>query len=503
MSQISNFVTSGQVAFFAYPEADLAEFPGYLGESVFPQSISQGFGTPTPQYIPDPAVPGNMLIVGYTYTQPELAQAQINQRWVRPAITYLEQCRRKRCGQTWIIKADACNRPDTLSVWESVLVIEGLQMTNMEISDIKSDTEDTTVGMSGQFSATDFYFIFTARFSERADSIVLAEVLDIMYADAVSCGSCAQISDGTQKIYALTGLNTGSPGLSPQVAYATDGGSTWATKDIPTLGAKSANRMSAVGQYIVVVSEADGAHHYIPKSSIASSSWTRVNTGYVATKSPRAIYAASGNRIFMGAAGGYIYMARNITTQVEVVEDGSNTTQNCNDVHGQGTSIIVAAHNSNVLQFSTNGGNSFQLVTTSAGLNGPEAGANITRVWVKNSYVWYVGTNTGKLWYTTDRGYTWTQRNLPNQSSISVINDIKFTPGRSEHGVLACEVGGVGKVYRTISGGRDWYDSDPAVAGIPTATRYNAVALADVYAIAAGGKNVANDGVVAIAEATE
>lgn len=503
MTQISPFVTSGQVAFFAYTQPDLTELAGYLGESVYPQSLSQGFGTPTPIYVPDPSRAGNQIIVGYTYTTPELAQAQINQRWHRLSALYLDGVRRKKCMQTWLIKADSCGRQDTLDTWESVVVIEGLQLTNFEISDIKAlSGEDAEVPISGQFSATDFYFLFTARFAERLDSTNLSEVLDIIYADEVSCGSCAPVSDGTLKLYALEGLNTGSPGLSARVVYSTNGGSSGSAKDIATLGGKTANRLEAVGRYIVVVSEADGAHHYIPKSTIASSSWTRVSSGYVGGASPRAIYAASGSRVFIGGAGGYIYLSRNITTSVEVVEDGSNTTQNVNDIHGVGTAIIVAVHNSNVVQFSTNGGNSFQKVTTDAGLNGPEAGANLTAVWAQSPYVWYVGTNTGKLWYTTDRGYTWTQRTLPGQSGISVINDIKFSVPRREHGVVAVERAGAGVILRTITGGREWYDAEPGVAGLPTNTRINAVALADVYAIAAGGKN-GSDGIIAIAEATE
>lgn len=503
MPQTSPFVTGGDVSFFAYPQPDLGELPGYLGETVYPQSLSQGLGTPTPIYVPDPAIAGNQIIAGYTYTTPELAQAQINQRWHRYSIMYLEQIRRKKCPQVWIIKADSCNRPDTLDVWEQVLLIEGLQLTNFEVSDIKATSgEDAEVPFSGQFSATDFYFLFTARFAERMDTVNLTEVLDIIFADEVSCGSCSAVSDGTQKLYALEGLNTGSPGLSARVIYSTDGGSSGAAKDITTLGGKTASRLAAVGRYIVVISEADGAHHYIPKSTISSSSWTRVNSGYVAGGAPRAIYAASGSRTFVGGAGGYIYVSRNITTSVEVVEDGSNTTQNCNRIHGVGTSIIVSVHNNNVIQFSTNGGNSFQLATTTAGLNGPESGANLTAVFVRSRYVWYVGTNTGKLWYTTNGGSTWSQRTLPNQSAISVVNDIKFSVPRQEHGVIAVEQAGAGKVYRTITGGREWYDGEPAIAGLPSNTRINAVALADVYAIAAGGKN-GTDGIIAVAEATE
>lgn len=502
--QISEFVQSGDVSFFAYTNGDLTEPPGYLGSSVYPQSLSQSFGTPTPQYQPDPEIPGKQNIVGYSYPLPELAQAQISQMWHRHSYTYLDRVRRLPCGQTWILRVGACERPDSLAEWESLVVVGELQMTDLEISDIKPTSgESNSVAWSGSFTATDFYFIFTARFSERADSVVLAEILDIIYADNVNCGSCAKISDGTQRIFALQAPNAGSAGLSAQLVYSLNGGSTWAAKDIATLGGRTANKLAASGKYIVVASEADGSHHYITKNSVASGSWTKVTSGYVAGRAPRCIYAATGSVTLFGAAGGYIYRSRNITTSVEVVDDGSSSTQNINAMHGIGSNFAIAVANNNVVKFSTNGGRGFQLLTTVDGLNGPESGANLTAVWAVTPYIWYVGTNTGKLWYTIDRGFTWAQRTLPNQDGISVIHDIKFSPKRSEHGVIALEYAGGGKVYRTVSGGREYADADPYIAGLPTNTRINAVALADVYAIAAGGLVSGNDGIIAIAEATE
>lgn len=498
--QSDELLHNKQLSVFAYTEPDLTSDPGYLG-LVMLDSLSQSLGTPNPIRINDPARAGKTKLIGYTFPQDELATVSINEQFHRYAATYLMEQRRTKCPQVWLAKIDSCGRRDDLESWESVLLLEDLTMTNIELSDLGGD-DDTVVTVAGEFTIAEWYQVFPARFAERGADAILSEVLDLVYADKVSCGNCTAFSDGTQKLYGLTSANAGSPGLSSQLLHSSDGGSTVSAEDIATLSGQSARRMSAVGNRMVVVSEADGAHHYKKIDDIGDSSvsWIRVSSGYVAGGAPRAIYAANPINVFIGGAGGYIYRSKQITSSVEVIEDNSSSPENVNDIHGVGTGIIVSVHDSNVVKYSING-ETFELLSTDAGLNGPENGANLTAVWVFSRNSWLIGTNTGKLWRTGDQGKTFTQVNLPNQGNITVINRIAFTPNRQAHGALVAEVSGAGKVLRSITGGRQWYDSDPAVGGVVSNDRLNAIALADVYAMATGGLN-GSDGILLVAEAT-
>lgn len=505
-------VQTGQGGLFVVDEADYANIPTYLGQLQTFGGLSKTLGSPTPIRIMNPASPGERLIVGYIFGENELPTAPIAEKFHPSAATYIETMDRKRCPILAIWRVGQCSRPDSLQEWESALIYEGARLTDLEIGELLSTEGQSEVMISGNWTMTQAYRVFAATFSEKAADEVFGEVLDIIYADERSCGGCTALSDGLNKIYAITKAQSGSPGLSSQLVWTIDGGVSWTRTDIAALGGVAGNAITAVGNYLVIVSEAAGYHVYIPKGSISSDNFTTVTSGYNAVgATPRCIYAGGGDRVIIGGALGYIYLSEDITTSVDIVEDGSASANNVNKIAGEGLSTIVAVGDSNTIWVSTNGGRGYALLQTDAGLNGPEAGANLTAVAVLDRYNWYVGTNTGKLWRTGDQGATWTQRTLPNQNQITVINDIKFSPLRKSHGVLSCETSTgaavVAKVMRTISGGRQWYDSSPAVSGIPTGgtahVRFNAVALADVYGIAIGGlANGSADGVIMIAEAT-
>jgi photosystem II stability/assembly factor-like uncharacterized protein len=107
------------------------------------------------------------------------------------------------------------------------------------------------------------------------------------------------------------------------------------------------------------------------------------------------------------------------------------------------------------------------------------------------------------LFYTKNAGSTWTQRNLPNQSNLVVVNRIKFSADNPLHGVIAVEDNGRGYLYRTLSGGREWYDSSPAISTSSSATprRFNGIALCGDNDINAGGlESGGTDGLIVAGE---
>lgn len=455
---------------------------------------SKSLGEPEPVYLPSSSQRGKWDIVDTTPKNEELGTSEFTARADRFLRDIWWTLKRKGCNFNLQVVNGACQRPDQFNRFDAKLLLSSARLTEIALGELNplSGEDNAPVDLTGSISFEDMMPINSISFEQVADATVVAEVLDGLYYDLVSCGDCGQASDGCQKSYWLTLANSGSPGLSSQIVYSLDGGSTWATLDIPTLGGLSGSKLAAVGSYLVVISQANNAHHYSPFSDVDAGTinFIRQNSGYVATKGPRAIYSKTPNLTFVGAAGGYIYKMSDPTLAVTVLTDGSISTQDLNAVHGYGRTI-VAVGGSNAVLKSDNDGETFSLVT------GPATGVNLTAVWVMSKDTWLVGTGGGKLYYTLNGGTSWTEKAF-GASGASVVNDIKFFG--NVIGYMAVEVGGAARVYRSTDSGYSWEYQAPHIASLPTSVRINVVVPCGVNSVAAGGRKTANgDGLIAVA----
>jgi len=427
------------------------------------QKTDWDLGKKEPVYIPDSATRNRWAIVDAIVRSPSLVTSGITQHCNKFLADRWFSLQARGCDFNLKVITSNCARPDDPSQWDSQILLwrTRLEKLGFPVFNPLDGSKNVIVDIDGTLSAQGWVLIMPMVFTQVGSVITLAEIVDAFYYDAINCGDCGAPSDGCQKVYALQIANAGSPGLSSQVLYASDGGYTWAGIDIPTLGGLSASRMAPMGLYCIVVSNLQGAYHYAKFTDIQNGvvNWTQVTGGFTAGKSPRAIVVRDPSHAWIAAQGGVIYSLTNVGSNVSVQTDGTMTTQDLNDIHFYGKTI-VAVGNSNALLYSTNDGASWNLVT------GPLVGQNLSSVWCQNGTSWFVGTGNGQLWATINSGATWTRIQL--DAGITSIDDIQMFD--ENIGYMAVEVAGAARVYRTVDCGVSWrFAPSSEISAIPNA----------------------------------
>lgn len=436
--------------------------------------LSWAQGDTTPIRVPDPTQYGKFITVDKIKGQQGLPTISIESRMTRDLSSLLSLVR-KGCALDVQLHAGACEDPrDFNGGWEKIYVLEDAEATSYdtgELGALDSDQEaivNETVPLTGN----DWYEIKRLIGSELAAAQVVQEVVDVIICDSRQCGECGIVSDGCEKIFAVTMSAGGSPGLPAEIIFSPDGGSTFEETNITTIGAaEDPTGIACSGIYLVVISNESLSMHYAPLADIleGTETWAEVATGFVAAKGPNAIFSMGSTFNWIVGNGGYIYFSSDITSGVEVQSAGAQSIQNLNAIHGSDEFNIVAVGASNAVIFTNDGGTNWASVT------GPAPGVALTAVHVKSDQVWIVGAADGTMFYTQDGGATWTAKAFSG-SGAGAVEDIAFstpTVGYMSHTTAA----GVGRIFRTIDGGFSWYIL-PEAAGlsIPDNDRINALA---------------------------
>jgi photosystem II stability/assembly factor-like uncharacterized protein len=493
-----NTAKSSQFSIFVQPDgsspANSWVYVGCLSLGGFTEDL----GTGEPIYCPSSEVPGVFNIVDTTTPPSALPTTDFTQHMSRLLNDFWWDLRKRKCEFNFKVKGSDCARPDDPDDFQAEIIAKKAKVTNFTTGAFHSLGEDAVIDLTGSLLMRAFDRFLPIQAGEVADTSTFSEALDGMYADKVQCGNCGDVSDGCQKAYVLTTTIAASPALAAQVVHTTDGGKTWATDNVNTLGTQAANALAHVGTRIVVVSQVDLAHHYKPQSSIdanVASGWTRQSSGYVTSKGPNAIWSRNPNQTFIAAQGGYVYFMSNPTAAVTVLTDGSVTTQNLKDIRGAGRTL-VAVGASNAVIYSNNDGATWTLVT------GPAVGVTLNTVEVTTPTIWYVGAANGKSFYTTNSGTTWTE--MTPDSSITDVPKIRFVD--EIVGYMLATLSGSNRLYRTADNGNTWRYDGSYVSGLPSTTvsKYDFVSPCPVQynnVLLGGLKTPGTDGIIVKASA--
>lgn len=469
MSEDVNLAKSGQWRVFVQVDgsspANAYVYVGCLGLGGFQEDL----GTGDPIYCPSSTIPGGFDIVDTTSPPPALATTDFTQHMDRLLQDFWWDLRERRCEFNMMVKGSNCAAPDDPDDFQSKILAQKVKATAFNTGPLNVLDSDAAVDLTGSLQIRSFHRFLPITLGEVADTSTFSEALAGIYADKIQCGDCGSPSDGCQKAYVLTTTIAASPALSSQIVHTKNGGSTWTTDDITSLATQIGSDVALVGTRIVVVSQADLAHHYKAQSTIdagTSAGWSRVSSGYVAAKGPNALWSASPSQTFIAAQGGYIYFMANPTAAVTVLTDGSVSAQNLNDIRGKGRTI-VAVGAANAVVYSDNMGATWSLVV------GPAVGVVLRTVEVVTPSIWWVGTDSGLLYYTTDKGATWVAA-TPDSGTLTKINKIRFVDELV--GYFAAETAAAPRMYRTADNGYSWHNDGAYASGLPTAVaHYNFV----------------------------
>lgn len=314
-------------------------------------------------------------------------------------------------------------------------------------------------------TSDEYYEFVYMRQSQIASAESVRELYTVDTYPGDNCDECPDPCDIV--LYTMAGASA-TPGTQPILLYSEDGGSTFDTETIETLFSnEDVADGEVVGAYLVIISNTGNEIHYRDIKDLLNGvgDWMQTDTGFVAAHEPNEMTAPDVRHMWIVGNGGYVYFAKDFKVEVEVQDAGVATTQNLNSVHAYDKENVLAVGDSNAVIYTYNGGDTWESVT------GPAVGVNLGACWMWSEDVWFVGEGaggTGKLWYTTNAGVTWTEKGLP--STYSRIYKIKFLS--DAEGYMSVVSGGQCVVLRTKTGGYEWVALPEGDTGTPVDNSY-------------------------------
>jgi photosystem II stability/assembly factor-like uncharacterized protein len=440
--------------------------------------IPDGQGKITPVWVADPKRIGRYRLVSRKLEPPDLASATLKFYEKHNALP--RHLQKINCPFNLYENYGACkDLSDYLGGWTDYVMIYSAALID-GVKDLGTRTsfdKDEVLIDSLPLKLADAYPIGALSFGDNAQTIITLEVIDVVYGSVEQCGACQPPDDGTKRIYAVTKSSGSTPGTAPRLIYSVDGGVNWTQAAITGIGdIEDPVAVEMVGNYIMVVTRTaggttTGGYYYaqINYYTGAPGTWTKVTAGFVAGWQPYHAFVLSPREIFFCADGGTIYKSTDITAGVDwSLPPGTVTNTALTRIQGQ-DETLVAVGASGVVVVSTNRGKNWGTAISSPVV------ATLTAIWVVDDNLWWVGTSSGTLWYTLNSGNSWTQKRF-NGDSAGVVRDIIWV--NNEVGYFSHDTATpTGRIFSTWNGGRDWTNVAPRINNVPTANRFNALAI--------------------------
>ncbi len=451
----------------ASPSRD-PSFYGTNGEDyvAFTKGAAPISGGYSPVNVSDPKRPGQYKVAALSTSAPDLASATLEA--LEPIAGRGIAWESLLCRMTVLIAGNnGCKDPSNLNLgWNTLEVWPAGRPVNVDYGDRSHFEDDDAVKSAIDYVYQMLPYMLTNFVLSQAPTATLVRAMkDIVYAAVERCADCGPANDGASWLYAVM---DGAAAALPMLAYSTDGGATWATTNI-TGGTN--NELPVAIRWIpgqnrlfILTSLTNGVYYLVDinQATGVPTGFTAVSTGFLASGAPADAYIYNG-QAFIASALGAIQIVTQMGADPKVLTTiGSNTWAR---IDGDDNGFIaVLASTNRIVAYSPNGGQNWATTTATPG----SAGTG-TALEVISDQTLIVGLSNGELYYTEDRGETWTKIN--HNLGFTAITDIKFAT--RETGYVSGTVGSNQVVATTFDGGRTWSLSsatNPHLSSVPAST---------------------------------
>lgn len=458
----------------------------------------QSFGDVENVYSPSPKTFGKFDVVGTIRGEEERPTTSLMGRYAQDLRSLLLELAKRGCANDLQLNMGQCTDPSLFNEFSKKLIMETVNIPTWSSDPMGAlqPDEKVMVNETAEISGVRLYEVLPIAIAERAGNVLTNEAIDAVICDAISCGDCEELSDGCQKMFTVTLSAGGSPGTPADVVFSIDGGVTFYAHDVDSLAAgEDPSGIACVSGYVVVISQESCSHHYADKDDfdgVTDPAFTEVTTGYSASGCPNDIWSL-GNFAFIVGENGYVYSLQDPAGGVTTVDAGVATVDDLLAVHALSEEFAVAVGDNGVVIFTENGTLWQAATTRPVGI-----AINLNCVWAKSETEWIVGTSNGRLYYTLNKGKTWTEKSFPG-SATGVVFDITFATqsvGFMAHQTAATK----GRILRTYDGGFSWIIA-PEGGTIPASDKINALAACEFdpnLVLGAGLADDAADGIILV-----
>lgn len=452
----------------ARPANKLA-YGGVNAQYMFIDGVSNPVqGDISPIRVPHPRIRNAFKLVGRSFAAADLPGATLNILEKRKAIP--RQLMNGPCEFNFYEYAGMCaDLSDQLAGWDDyVLVYSGASVNSADLGARSSRESDDPLTAQLALTLNAIYPVGRLAFGEQAAATVATPTKDAVYGNSLRCSVCGPNNDGTRWIYTISDGVVAT--TKPNLVYSVDGGVTWSSILISsTANGDMPASIRVMGNilFVTVIAASISEIHWTtvnPITGVPSTSFTKVTTGFVAAKQTSDAFVVNASDVWFTGKGGYLYRSSDVSAGVTAIIPG---TLDFLRIHGDGDQILLAVGGTGHCYKSVNGGLTWAATTTS-----PEA-ANLTAVCVLDEFRFWVGSTTGKLYYTLDGGETWTQH-TGAAVGATAITDIIAPTNEVLH--VAATVGGAGKIYTSWNGGNTWTALAPRISGLAASTVMNRLA---------------------------
>lgn len=463
-------------------------------------SVTKPFGDVTPIRLPSKTERNKFPINRQVRGTEDNVTSQIMTRYARNVKSRILQLAKQGCPVDMIVPFGECSDPSQLDVFSKAIFFEDVTLTNYSTDDfgaLDSD-EQAKIDETVDFAASTFYESVYPSFKQVGGASITNEVLAIAKCDGVSCGECADESDGCQRFYSITKAAGGSVSTQADIIFTKDAFKNLKFDDIDSMNTSDdPSDVDCVDDYVVVVSNDSNSAHVALKSEFElglDPDFTEVTTGFVVGGEPNAI-SSYGTGAFIVGDFGYIYEMLEPTAGVVVKDAGEATIAVLNAVHAISEDYAVAVGNDGAIVY-TEDGDIWGLSPSSP----VGVGVNINDVWVKSEDEWFVVCSNGTIYYTLNRGVSWTQITLPGTTPTS-LQSVKM-PSDSIMYVTGV-VSGNGRIWRSNTGGYSFKVLPVSQGVLPASDQLNDIAVCETnvdFVAAVGLADDGSDGVIIVGD---